>query len=71
MKDIYDSYTFDLKKRLDIWTRMDVVPVEYGNFAQTFHLKMWFFQFITGVYFKCDYVLWHVIALLVCIGLWT
>ena len=52
VKDLYDGQIYDLKTRVDIWTRMDVVPVEYGTFAQTFHLKMWFFQFITGVTFK-------------------
>ena len=52
VKDLYDGQTYDLKKRVDIWTSMDIVPVEYGTFAQTFHLAMWFFQFITGVNFK-------------------
>ena len=49
---------------------MDVVPVEYGKFTHTFHLKMWFFQFITGITFKWYYVMWRIIALLVWIGLW-
>ena len=49
MKDLYYGQTYDLKTRVDIWTRMDVVPVEYGTFAQTFQLKMWLFQFITGI----------------------
>ena len=71
VKDIYDGHTCDLKTRVDIWTRMDVVPVEYVTFAQTFHLTMWIFQFITGVTFKCYYVLWCIIYLLVWIGLWT
>ena len=44
VKDIYDGQTYDLKTRVDIWTRMDVVPVDYGTFAQTLHLKMWFFS---------------------------
>ena len=57
VKDLYDSQIYDLKTRVDICTRMDVVPVEYGTFAQTFDLTMWFFQFITGVTFKCDYVM--------------
>ena len=52
MKDLYDGHTCDLKTRVDIWMRMDMVPVEHGKFAQTFHLKMWFFQFITGITFK-------------------
>ena len=33
VKDHYDSQIYDLKKRVDIWTRMDVVPVEYVTFA--------------------------------------
>ena len=49
---------------------MDVVPVEYGTFAHTFHLKMWFFKFITGITFKWDYVTGSSVALLVWIGLW-
>ena len=54
MKDIYEGQTYDLKTRVDIWTRMDVVPVEYGTFAQTFHLTMLFFHFINGINFKWD-----------------
>ena len=48
---------------------MDVVPAEYGPFAQIFHLTMWFFKFITGSNFKWDYVMWRIIALLVWIGI--
>ena len=51
-KDLYDGQIYDLKTRVDIWTRMDMVPVEYGIFAQTIQLTMWFFQFITGITFK-------------------
>ena len=43
VKDIYDGQTYDLKTRVDIWTRMYVVPVEYGTFSQKFHLAMCFF----------------------------
>ena len=70
MKDIYDGQTYDLKTRVDIWTGMDVVPAEYGTFAQTFHLTMWFFNFITGITFKWDYVIRHSVAPLVWIGIW-
>ena len=65
---LYYGHTYDLKTRVDIWTRMDVVPVEYGTFAQTFHLTMWFFQFILWdylqvglcvvVYYRSDGVDW-------------
>ena len=71
VKDFYEGHTYDLKTRVDIWTRMDVVPVKYGTFSQTFHLKMCFFKFVTGINSKCYYVMWHIIALLVRIGLWT
>ena len=71
MKDIYDGHTYDLKTMVDIWTSMDVVPAEYRTFAQTFHLMMWFFQFITGIAFKWDDLIGRSVALLVWIGLWT
>ena len=71
MRDIYDGQYYDLKTRVDVCTRMDVVPVEYGTFAQKFHLTMWIFQFITGINFKWDYVIGHSVALLVWICLWT
>ena len=71
VKDLYDGQIYDLKTRVDIWTRMDVVPVEYGTFAQTFHLTMWFSQFITGITFKWDYVIGQSVAMLIWIGLWT
>ena len=71
VKDNYDGQTYDLKKRVDIWTSMDVVPVEYGTFSQTCHLTMWFFQFITGITFKWDYVIGRSVDLLVWIVLWT
>ena len=71
VKDIYDGHTYDLKTRVNIWTRMDMVPVEYGTFAQTFHLTMWFFQFITRNTFNWDYVIGRSVTLLVWIGIWT
>ena len=71
VKDLYDDQIYDLKTRVDIWTRMDVVPVEYGTFTQKFHLTMWFFQFITGIAFKWDYVIRRSVAMLIWIGLWT
>ena len=63
VKDLYDGQTYDLKPRLDIWMRMDVVPVEYGTFAHKFHFKIWSFQFITGINFKWDYVIGHSVTL--------
>ena len=68
---LYDGNNYDLKKRVDIWMSMDVVPVEYGNFYQKLHLTMRFFRFITGISFKWDYSMWRIIALMVWIGLWT
>ena len=70
VKDLYDGQIYDLKTRVNIWTRMDMVPVEYGTYAQTFQLTMWFFQFITGINFKWDYLIRRSVALLVWIGLW-
>ena len=70
VKDLYDGQIYHLKTRVDIWTRMNVVPVEYGTFTQTFHLTVRFFQFITGINFKWDYVIRSSVALLVWIGLW-
>ena len=71
VKDLYDGQIYDLKTRVDIWTRMDVVPVKYGTFAHTFYLTMWFFQFITGNNFKWDYEIGRSVALLIWIVLWT
>ena len=65
VKDIYYGQTYDLKKRVDIWTRIDIVTVEYRTFSQTFHLKMWLFQFIARLNFKRDYVIRRSVALLV------
>ena len=52
VKDIYDGHTYDLKTRLDKFMRVDVAPMQYVKMVQTFHLKMWFFWFITGITFK-------------------
>ena len=71
VKDIYEGQTYYLKTRVGIWTRMDVVPVEYGKFSHKFHLTMWIFQVITGITFKLDYVIGRIISLPVWIGLWT
>ena len=65
VKDLYDGHNCDLKTRVYIWTRTDVVPVEYGTFAQTFHLAMLLFKFITGITFKCYYVIGRSVALVV------
>ena len=48
-----------------------MVPVEYGTFSHTFHLKMWFFQFFNGVNLRCYYMMGRVVALLLWIGLWN
>ena len=71
VKDLYYGQTYDLKTRVDIWTRMDVVPVDYVKFDQKFHLKMWLFQFITGIVPKWDCLIWRSIYLLVWIVIWT
>ena len=64
MKDLYGGHNYDLKTRVDIRKTMNVVPVEYGTFSQKFHLKMWLFQFITGIKLNLDHVIWRSIALL-------
>ena len=71
MNGIYGGQTYYSRTRVDTWTRMDVVPVEYGTFAQNFHLMIWFFRFITGINFKWDYVMWQIIDMLACIDIWT
>ena len=71
MKDFYYSQDYDLKTMVDIWTRMDVVPVEYEKFAQTFHLTVWLFLFVTRISFQWDDVMWRIIVLMVCIGVGT
>ena len=38
VKDLFDGQTYDLKTRLDIWTRIDAVPVNYETFDYKFHL---------------------------------
>ena len=70
MKDFYNCQTNDLKTSADIWTRINVVPVEYGTFDQTFHLTMWLFRFITRITYKWGYFLWLNIDVLVWIGIW-
>ena len=70
VKYFHDSQTYDVKKLVDVWIRMDVVQVEDGILSQTFHLTMYFFQFVTGVNFKWYYVMWCIIALLVWIVPW-
>ena len=69
--DIYDSQTCGLKTRVEILMTIHVVQLEYGIFAQKFHLKMWFFQLINGITLVWDYVMWHIVDLLVYIRLWT
>ena len=65
VKDLSNGQTCDLKTRVAIWTRMDVVPGEYGTFTKTYHATTWFFQFITGINVKWYYVMWHIIDILV------
>ena len=71
VKDLYDCQTYGLKTRLDICTKMDIVPVDYGAFDNTLHLTMWLFHFITGINFNWDYVIGFSVALLVWIGIWA
>ena len=58
MTDLYVGRTYGLKTRVDIWTSIYVVPVEYVIF-------------ITRINFIWDFVLWIIVALLFWIDLWT
>ena len=69
VKCLYDGQNYELKEIVGIWTRMDVVPVEYGTLAHASHLTMCFFQFITGTNFNLYYVIGRNVALLLWIGL--
>ena len=47
MRDIYDGQTYDLKTRVDIWVRVNIVPVEYGTFSQTFRvLSVYYWDYL-------------------------
>ena len=46
---IYDDQTFDLKTRVYMWFRMDVVQVQYGTMDQMFHLMMLLVQYVTDI----------------------
>ena len=48
---------------------MDVVLEEYGIFALMFHLKIWLFQVITGINFRCENLLCRSVSLLMWIGI--
>ena len=41
---VYDGHNYVMKKRVDIWIWVDVIPVEFGTLTQIFYLKMWFFS---------------------------
>ena len=49
----------------------DCFPVEYGTLSHMFHLMMYFFQYITGIAFKCNGLLWCIVGVFVCIGIWA
>ena len=68
--DLYDSQTYALKTRVEIWTRMGVVLAEYEILSQKFHLSMWFFKYIAGIEFRWDHTIWWIVAIPVCIGIW-
>ena len=71
MRDLYYCHNFDLKIRVDICTRVYVVPVEFVTFSQEFHLMVWFFQFINRISVMWAYLMWCIIDLLFWIVLWT
>ena len=63
--DIYDGQTYHLKTRVDIWTSMGVVLVDYGMFSHIFILKTWLFYFINGITFRWYYVLLCIVVFMV------
>ena len=62
--DIHYGQTYGLKTRVDIWTGW------MWNMHHFFIRLTWFFQFVTGITFWWDYLMWHIVALLVWIDLW-
>ena len=52
VRDLYDRNIFETKTRVDIWMMRNVYPVEYGTLAQTFHLIIWLFQYVSDIYFR-------------------
>ena len=69
MVGCYNGKNDGLKIMVDIWTRMYVVLVDHVIFPQKFHLKTWFFKFITRVDFRWHYLMWLILAMMVWIGL--
>ena len=63
--DCDDGHISSLKIRVGICTRMDVVQVEYVTLAHMSHLIMWLFQFITGITFRWDSIMWLYVYLFV------
>ena len=55
MKYIYDGRTY-LKTRVDIWARMDVVPVEYGIDYLQVGLFDVVYHFSTGLDWSLDQI---------------
>ena len=46
VRDLYDGHIFDLKTRVNIGLRMNLVSVEYGKLSHMFHLIIWFFSLL-------------------------
>ena len=63
--------SYGLKTRVDKYTRMYVVTVEYGTIYQITNLMMWLFKFVTRINFKCDGVMWWSADLFLYIGIWN
>ena len=71
MMDLYDGQTFYLKTRVDIWVSMDMVLVEYGTLYQMYHFIIWFFWSVNKINLRWNGVQWWIVAIFVCIGIWT
>ena len=57
------GHTFDLKTRVDIWKRIDVVTVGYGTLADIPHFVTWFFWPFTVITLMRDGVQWWNVVL--------
>ena len=69
--DNNDGQVYDMKIIFDIGIRMYGVLVQYGILVPKCHLSMCFFQFISGITLKWDYIIWHISDLLMWIDLWN
>ena len=68
--DIYDDQTYGLKTKGGYMDEYGCGSIGVRNIYHIIYSKMWFYQFINGVAFRWYSVLWCIISLLMCIGIW-